>query len=339
MKNRIFSFTLALILFILSMVGCGGQAATETTTPVTTAAPTEPAPSGPSQAAIEALDGKKIIFIGNSYTYYGRCVNYTSGLDQESRTNDQGLFYHLCKQNGIDVEVTNWTFSGHDLTDMTTNEACLTKETSCYGTNHGSFLEDRNYDYVAIQCFFESEYAGNLAEHLKPTMDMFREANPNVKFLFLVPHMAYVRNFAWGEGSLAELAGTDVIICNWGGMCNDIVNKITSVPGGTQQYFRASFVISKDENDGHHQNLLVGYLTALMTYCAITGESAVGQPYAFADDNTLNPYFDMEAYKTQYYVYEPFTNFVDIYRSEADMKGLQQLVDLYLTKYNGGNAE
>jgi hypothetical protein len=74
-----------------------------------------------------------------------------------------------------------------------------------------------------------------------------------------------------------------------------------------------------------------------MVYCAITGESAVGQPYGFADDRTIHPEFDMETYKTKYYVYEPFTNFVDIYRSESDMNGLQQLIDRYLEMYNGGN--
>ena len=327
--------TVLLLAVCLSLLGCGAAGPPQTTASPETTAATEPVPSGPSQAAIDALDGKKILFIGNSYTFYGRCVNSAgSELTQKARTGDEGLFYHLCKQNGIDVEVTNWTFGGHDLTDMTTNEACLTKDSACYGVNHADYLTDRYFDYVAIQCYFESEYAGNLAEHLKPTMDLFREANPDVKFLFLVPHMTYVRKFAWNEASLAELAGTDITICNWGGMLNDIINKVTTVPGGTQQYFFASFVISKDEKDGHHQNLLVGYLTALMTYCAITGDSAVGQPYAFADDRSLNPYFDMDAFMTQYYVYEPFTNFVSIYRSEPDMLGLQQLIDDYLDKYN-----
>ena len=123
-----------------------------------------------------------------------------------------------------------------------------------------------------------------------------------------------------------------VIICDWGTMLDDIVNKRVSVPGGTQQYFFGTFVISQNEKDGHHQNLLVGYLTAQMVYCAITGESAVGQPYGFADDRSLHPEFDMEAYQEKYYTYEPITNFVDIYRSESDMNGLQQLIDQYIIK-------
>lgn len=334
--KKTLSLIFALALLISLLAACGAQGPATTTAPETTAAPTEPVPAGPSQAAIEALDGKKILFIGNSYTYWGRVVEHgrTDELTQANRNNDKGLFYHLCKQNGIDVSVTNWVFAGHDLTDMTTNEACLTKETNCFGVNHGAYLTDRNFDYVAIQCFFESEYEGDLVAHLQPTLDMFREANPNVKFLFLVPHMAYVRNFHWSVSELSKLPAEGITVCNWGGMLNDLVNKVTSVPGGTQQYFLGSFVISKTEDDGHHQNLLAGYLTALMTYCAITGDSAVGQPYAFADDPSVHPDFNMEQFQATNYVYNPITNFVDIYRSEADMKGLQQLVDLYLEKYN-----
>ena len=70
-----------------------------------------------------------------------------------------------------------------------------------------------------------------------------------------------------------------------------------------------------------------------MTYCAITGESAVGQEYSFCDDNTIQPSFGFEKYRNRFYVYAPETNFIEVFRSDADMKGLQQLIDLYLRKY------
>ena len=70
-----------------------------------------------------------------------------------------------------------------------------------------------------------------------------------------------------------------------------------------------------------------------MVYSAITGDSAVGQPYGFCDDPTVDPQFDLEAYKEKRYVYEPHTNFIEVFRSEADMTGLQQLVDQYLAAY------
>ena len=329
--KRLFAILLTLAL-MLSVAACGASAEPAGTT----AAPTETTEAAPtiSQAAIDALEGKKVLFIGNSYTYWGSVVinKNVDVMDQESRSNDKGLFYQLCKENGINVSVTNWVFAGHNFTDIMSHE-CLIEDASCRGKDHQSYLKDANFDYVCMQPFFETEYAGDLVTHLTPAMEFFREANPDVKFLLLVPHATYFRNFKW-KGELQAAADAGITVVNWGGMLDDIVNKVVEVPGGTQQYFQQSFVVSRTENDGHHQNLLAGYFTALMTYCAITGDSAVGQPYGFADDPSIHPNFDMEKFQKENYVYETFTNFVDIYRSEADMLGLQQLTDEYIAKFN-----
>ena len=329
--KRLFAILLTLAL-MLSVAACGASAEPAETT----AAPTETTEAAPtiSQAAIAALEGKKVLFIGNSYTYWGSVVinKNVDVMDQESRSNDKGLFYQLCKENGINVSVTNWVFAGHNFTDIMSHE-CLIEDASCRGKDHQSYLKDANFDYVCMQPFFETEYAGDLVTHLTPAMEFFREANPDVKFLLLVPHATYFRNFKW-KGELQAAADAGITVVNWGGMLDDLVNKCVTVPGGTQQYFQQSFVVSRTETDGHHQNLLAGYFTALMTYCAITGDSAVGQPYAFADDPSIHPNFDMEKFQKENYVYETFTNFVDIYRSEADMLGLQQLTDEYIAKFN-----
>jgi hypothetical protein len=124
-----------------------------------------------------------------------------------------------------------------------------------------------------------------------------------------------------------------VRIVNWGGMLHDISQGDVTVPGGALTYARSSFVNSKDD---HHENLLAGYLTTLMTYCAITGESAVGQPYDFVNDSSINPLFDLEAFKTKNYPDNGKTNFIEIFQSEADMTGLQQLADQYLQEFNNG---
>ena len=333
--KKLLSLLLALALLV-SLAACGASTDAPTTEPVqtTTAAPTE---ATTPQASIDALQGKRILFVGNSYTYYGRVV-INQGYDvltQKERTDNRGMFYYMCKEKGIDVEVTNWVFGGHDLTD-TLGHSCTMTDTSCAGVDHLSYLTDPNFDYVCLQPYFEDEYTGDMVSHLQPMMDFFRAANPDVKFLLLVPHMTFVRNFDW-RNDFAALADVGVTICNWGGMLDDIVNKRVEVPGGTQQYFFGSFVISQNEKDGHHQNLLVGYLTAQMVYCAITGESAVGQPYDLCDNPKLNPSFDLEAFQAECYIHEPYTNFVEVFRSEADMRGLQELTDLYLTKFNGGN--
>lgn len=68
----------------------------------------------------EDLNGKKFLIIGNSYVYNSLSVvkKSNSVVDQESRSNDQGYFYQLCKANGYEVSVTNWTFGGHGLYEL-----------------------------------------------------------------------------------------------------------------------------------------------------------------------------------------------------------------------------
>ena len=67
-----------------------------------------------------------------------------------------------------------------------------------------------------------------------------------------------------------------------------------------------------------------------MIYCAITGDSAVGMPYDFCNDSSIDTRFNFEAYKADKYVYDTFTNFIEIFESNSDMAGLQQLVDQYI---------
>lgn len=323
--KRFFALILALLL-ALGCLGCNSDPAPTVTT--------EPAPTNPtaSAEAKAALDGKKILFVGNSYTYFGNAViqDSLSVKEQTARENDQGYFYQLCKAMGIEVNVTDWTFGAHDLTDSL-GTACA--RDNCAGANHIIHMLDKKFDYVVLQPYYERAYTGDLDSHLKPFLDMFREANPDVKFILAVPYMTYDRNYVW-LGSLETMDRSDILICNWGKMCRDVAIGAVEVPGATQEYGRPTFIVSVDEKDGHHQNLLAGYLTSAMIYCAVTGESAVGLPYAFCDDASLNPKFDMDTFKEQKYVYEPYTNFVEVYRSAADMNGLQQLIDQYLAAEN-----
>jgi hypothetical protein len=78
--------------------------------------------------------------------------------------------------------------------------------------------------------------------------------------------------------------------------------------------------------------VLAGYITAQMLYCALTGESAQGMDYSFWNDVQVHPSFDQTAYMAKYYDYDPNTNFADIFASEADMAGIQTLIDQYLAE-------
>lgn len=323
--KRFFCMVLAAVL-LLSLCGCGNTQAD----PTQTTGAAEPAVS---QKAVEALNGKKIIFIGNSFTFHGYALMHQKEavLTQAERTGDYGYFYQLCKRNGAQVEITNWCFGGHNLSDIFFEPCTLNKD--CKGTDHKRYLEDTWFDYVVIQPYLEKGYAGDLKAYLEPVMKIFRDANPDVKFLLQVPHMACEKEAEWVKG-IDQMKEFGVTVCNWGQLCHDIVEGRTQVPGATQAYGRPTFVVSASESDGYHQNLLVGYLTALMIYSAITGDSPVGQPYDFCNDATIDQRFDFEAYKQKKYVYETYTNFAEVFASAADMQGLQQLVEQYLTTYN-----
>ena len=317
---------LALLFALVCLVGCFGCSNTNSSTDTDTQAATEPTVS---RNAKEKLDGKKVLFVGNSFFYYGHTVlrNGTADLTQEVRNNDQGYFYQLCKTQGAEVSVTDWAYGDHSLWE-TLGNSC-TRDT-CYGVDHLSYLTDRYFDYV-IFAPYEKSYDGDMTEYLQPMMDIFLAVNPNVQFLFTVPEMAYSHNFAW-IAKLPEIDRSKITVCNWGKMLTDIMNGTVQVPNATQQYFKNSFIVSASEKDGYHQNVLVGYLTAVMIYCAITGDSAVGLPYDFCNDSSIDSRFNFEAYKADKYVYDAFTNFIQIFESPADMDGLQQLVDRYLAE-------
>ncbi len=321
MKNflRIISLLLVCCTLFTLMVACKGDEPTE-----------------------HPLNGKKIIFIGDSFVFYGQVVleKSQSLLSDGKRTNDHGYFYQLCKAMGAEVSVTNFTFGGHGLASLC-GEACNT-EKSCAGVNHFSYLQDRNYDYVIVSGERASSRTKEyLFENMDIIINMFRAVNPDVKFFYLVSsgaHNVSVSPTFPHEmlNALDELEDTKgVTIVDWGKLVFDIINGKATVPGATQDYNKNSFVVDSSAKDGYHPNQLAGYVTSAMLYSAMTGESAVGLPYSFWNDTTLRKngdkavFFDSAAYIKKYYAHGA-TNYDKIFASEADMKGLQTLIDQYL---------
>ena len=147
------------------------------------------APPTNSESIEHPLDGKKFIFIGNSYTYYGKCVleKKTTNFSFEERSHDKGYFYQIAKENGADVEVVNWTYGGHTLQDTFGGNCAADR--GCDGHDHSADITDPYFDYVMIQ---EGGTAkGDILENLNRIMNFFKAANPNVKFCFLVHHRFY----------------------------------------------------------------------------------------------------------------------------------------------------
>lgn len=291
-------------------------------------------PPTDSESIQHPLDGKKFIFIGNSYTYYGKCVLEKSNKiqSQEERSHDKGYFYQIAKENGADIEVTNWTYGNHCLED-TFGGSCGA-DRGCDGYDHTTDLIDRNYDYVMFQ--EHSLRSENFEKSVDSIMTLFREANPNVKFFCLVPLRIYEVDSDATRGILKSLKTIEekgITVVDWGRLVYDVYSGTTAVPGSEMTYNRNSFVISQSESDGHHQNMLGGYITAQMTWCALTGDAAEGQEYRFVGDTSVNSAFDIEAYIQKYYSFGGVTtNFDKVLQSKTEITGFQKLIDKYLAE-------
>ncbi|MBE7035762.1 MAG: hypothetical protein E7403_00550 [Ruminococcaceae bacterium] len=276
-----------------------------------------------------ALDGKKVLFIGNSMTFHGYTVFRKSRtvLELSTRRNDMGYFYQLAKTNGAEPAVTNWTWGGHALKDIFSHTCTADRE--CKGLDHLTHFTDYDFDYVFMQ---EGSLKNANPENAMNLAEKFKEVNPDTKFFILIPSSYYFSNID-GDAYVDAFKDTDIKVVNWGKMVVDIANGNVKVPGAKEEYNKNSFIVALSETDGHHPNLLTGYVTALMAYCAATGESAVGQEYAFCGDTTLSSEFDFDKYVKDYYVYDnATTNFPQIFASQEDMKGIQQLADQYLAQ-------
>ena len=283
---------------------------------------------------MNVLNGKKILMIGNSFTYYGNCVVHKerSVLDLASRQNDEGYFYQIFKSNGAEVSVVNWTWGGHALRDTFAEKCEYPKE--CTGVNHFSYLTDLAYDYVYIQEGTRNLGAETSLEICKNLIKMFKDVNPDVKFIFPV-HVGYYILDGYEDvfANVPEFEKLGMSVVGWGRLVNDIMTGKVKIPNAKETYNKNSFIVCQSEKDGFHPNMLSGYITALMTYCVITGESAVGKDYSFCMDTSLNPAFDVNKYCGKYYTYNgATTNFPDIFKSPEDMKGIQELIDRYIVE-------
>ena len=289
------------------------------------------------------LDGKRIMFIGNSYTYYGQTVLVKSQkyLTQESRVGDTGFFYQLCRANNAKVDVTNWTFGGHSLRHLFGGDCSANR--GCNGVDHKAYITDRVYDYVIIQSGSSATASAAFPSDIEKVMSFFREANPDVKFAILVQYSVYGK--IGGVPTLAkelldELKSLDakgVTIIDWGGLVMDILDGKATVAGTELIYDKNSFVINKSADDGYHPSILSGYITTLMTYSALTGAPPELQPHDFCNDTSLRPdgaesfIYNFDKFISKYYTYQgATTNFPEVFASEVDMAGIKELVAAHL---------
>lgn len=303
------------------------------------------------------LDGKKIIFIGNSYTYYGNMVQ-TRTWDPSNNdimlqrfNNELGGFYRLCSQNGANVFVTNWTYGSHTLQDLF-GGGCFDKNRHP-GYDHLEDLRkysDMHYDYVVIQAPTGGAIT-NIEDYkclLGYVCNIFREVNPDVKIIYSVPTLLYTQSDVRGteilEANDAIISEFNLTEANWGKLIYSILTGEATVENSTEEYTNNTFLVSKSADDGFHPNLLTGYISTQMIYSLITGEKAVGQDYSFYTDANFGGNFNLETVLKTYYTYDnispaesetkltgdDLTNFPEVFASKSEMTGIQKLIDEYI---------
>ena len=279
----------------------------------------------------ESLDGKKVLVIGNDLLHYGRIVDSLGKaiLTREERQDTKCGLVQLCKANGMNVSVTNWAISSHNLMDLVGNEECSVCKK---GVIHKDYLADKYFDYILVSPAASKAQAETLISDMEYIESTFKEANPNVKILILGNIGAY-GNISTGfePTEIAALYTTldskGFKVLDFGKLVTDVILGKTEVPGSNEVFSHNTFIIK----DGQRPNLLTGYISTLLAYCTITGESAVGQPYLYVHDTSLAPTFDIPGCLTGFYTHGGnTTNFDEIFESEYEVECIQKLVDQYL---------
>ena len=282
------------------------------------------------------MKNKKAIFIGNSFIYWGGCVtflnNYETNEPIRAAGGDKGYFNEVCKANGIEMDVYNYTYGGQNLKWIYENKL---------QNKDKAFLESIDYVFISEA----GENNADIISIVDKITALFTKAEE-------VVYLAHANNFSSNHtaiiNALPKFAQNGIKVVAWGDLVTDIYNGETAVPGATLKYNKNSFIKNssgtipqhaavtsiKNEGDSFHQNPLSGYITAQMCFSAITGTTCVGQKYSFCWDKTIAPQYDFQNFIECHYNNGQTTNFVEIFNSSADMLGLQKLMDVYMNKYN-----
>ncbi|MBQ9080083.1 MAG: hypothetical protein IJY27_03325 [Clostridia bacterium] len=268
--------------------------------------------------------GDRVMFIGNSFTYYGRCCgskenNPLGGIDK-------GYFYQVAKSYGDNVTVTNFTVGGASLwhknnkvAEPALYEELIEKYPNYYQNLKGMPIDDiYDQDHVILQ-----QAGSNISTTYSDAKAIMSLFPPETKFYFYItthdlssnhtPTLSAAQKMK-REGTAAYIPLGHMVYSVWSGE--------EKIPSSSIEYNKYSFVVNRSSSDGYHPNYLTGYLTALMTYCTITGQSAQGADYSFVSMDDKTHYTNGT------------TNFKSVLESAAEMAAWQKLTDEYIAKYN-----
>ena len=272
-------------------------------------------------AGESSLDGKKIMFAGNSLTYYGEIVMNNNG----SPTNKKGVFEKIAEFFGDKVTVTNFTYGSAGFTDgrdkastdgIPTSykdyglyQLMLELHPNHYNNKNGADMDSfYDQDIVVFQ-----QRGASISSSYDQVMQLAALFPEDTQFAVIITHYD-TKNTSTSSALKKTLAdGWKVIPA--GDLVTDLWNgKIVNTEF---KYTKNDFVITKDNV---HPNYLTGYIKALMTYCTLTSRSAVGADCSFVNRST------------SYYANANETQFEEVLASATEMLRIQELIDSYIIK-------
>ncbi len=258
---------------------------------------------------VRGLDGARVMFVGNSFLYYGYCTTTKNKIV----LGDKGYFYQVGKEMGDEIDVTSVTYGGKGFKSL---YDILVDNYPNHYAKGGSLDHFYEQDYVILQQ--EGSNASSTLEYAEKIMSLFP---PETKFAFFIHHHNAQKNHTNVLNAAKQLRDEKgVIYIPAGHMIYDVWTGKTKVPGATLNYNKNSFVVN--HSDSHHPNYLNGYLTALSCYYALSGKSIVDCPHDFVRTTK------------EYYTNGATSNYDKILASDEDMLGLKELTEQYVFDYN-----
>ena len=270
----------------------------------------------------DSFDKKRVAFVGNSFTFFGGCVNA-----ERFDSCDDGYFYKLSKAFGDDVTVTNFTWGGasflHKGEGFAERSLYLKMKElhpAYYNNPDGLPLDDfYRQDFVILQ-----QSGDNIRETYEDARLITELFSPETKFGFYVTTYDAFHNFSPSFEAARRIRDAGGVYIPLGHMIDDIINNRVSV-GGKEEYNKNSFIVCR-KGDTFHPNTLTGYLTALCVYRAVTER-----------DVTLADSSFVEAIEKEAFYSLGESNHERIIASDDEMRTLKALINIYCDKYNNAH--
>ena len=117
------------------------------------------------------------------------------------------------------------------------------------------------------------------------------------------------------------------IMADWGKLVNDLIHNTVTPEGSTLTYNKSSFIVK----DGFHPNYLCGYIASVMTYCAITGESAADIPADMFQNSAMVAALDAHL-ASKYNNPNADTVCKTVLITESELEKIHLLIDKYLAE-------